>query len=117
MNGRGRILGYGGAAGLVVAGTVGGLALPAGAGEITAMLLIGIGLVLVVSLVFLEIGLSEDCERDRERSPTPGVPDGPGEAQASGPRGPGGPETASPLAPAGPRHPGHDTARRRPARL
>jgi hypothetical protein len=43
----------------VLAGCVGGLVVPGVSGEIVAMALIGVGLVGVVRLVFLEIGFSE----------------------------------------------------------
>ncbi len=47
--------------GIVCALTIGG-----GAGQVVALVLVGIGLVLAVSLVFYEVGLSEDHERARE---------------------------------------------------
>ena len=40
-----------------------------GTGQILAMALIGIGLVGLVSLAFLEVGLSEDRDRDRPARP------------------------------------------------
>jgi hypothetical protein len=38
-----------------------------GLGELLALVLISLGLVLATSLVFLEVGLSEDRERAREQ--------------------------------------------------
>lgn len=66
MTGRGRIVGYGGAAALVVVGVVCAVLVSGGTGEVLAMAFIGVGLVAAVSLVFYEIGLSEDRELDRE---------------------------------------------------
>ena len=66
MTRRARWLGYGGAAALVVIGIACAVLISGGTGQVLAMALIGVGLVAAVSLVFLEIGLSED--RDRARS-------------------------------------------------
>jgi hypothetical protein len=66
MTRRSRVAAYGSASALVVIGVVLEVFLSGGAGGLVAVALIGIGLVGLVSLVFLEIGLSED--RDRERS-------------------------------------------------
>jgi hypothetical protein len=52
---------------LVVAGGVCAAAISGEAGEILALVLIGSGLVTFVGLAFLEVGLSEDRERERER--------------------------------------------------
>jgi hypothetical protein len=67
MTRRSRITAFGSALGLVVAGVVCLAAIAGGAGQILGFLLIGLGLVLATSLVFLEVGLSEDRERARER--------------------------------------------------
>jgi hypothetical protein len=67
MTKRGRIVGYGAAAVLVVAGGLSAALAGGGVGQALAMVLIGLGLVLAVSLVFYEVGLSEDRERARER--------------------------------------------------
>lgn len=66
MSPRARILGFGSAAGAVVAGTlcavfVGGLT-----GSVLAILLITAGLGAVLLLVFLEVGLSEERELAKE---------------------------------------------------
>src|SRR5437763_6339617 len=66
MTKRGRIVGYGIAALLVAIGAV-GAALVGGGGELLALVFIGMGFVLATSLVFFEVGLSEDRERERER--------------------------------------------------
>jgi hypothetical protein len=63
---RSRIRGFGGAGVLVVGGIVCGIAIGGGLGQVLALVLIGIGLVVAVSLVFYEVGLSEDHERARE---------------------------------------------------
>jgi hypothetical protein len=62
---RSRIIGFGSAALLAVAGVVCAVILH-GLGEILAVLLIGLGFVLATSLLFLEVGFSEDRERARE---------------------------------------------------
>jgi hypothetical protein len=57
-----------GSAGLLVAGgIVCAAAISGGVGQYLAFALIGIGLVAVVSLVFFEVGLSEDRELAREQ--------------------------------------------------
>jgi hypothetical protein len=61
-----RLAGYGGAAALVVVGVVCAVLIAGGTGEALAMAFIGVGLVLAVSMVFAEIGFSEDRELDRE---------------------------------------------------
>jgi hypothetical protein len=71
-----RFLSFGLAAALVLAGAMCAAVIGGGAGQILAMALIGIGLVLATSLVFLEVGLSEDRERAREPRPRPGNPAG-----------------------------------------
>lgn len=58
---------FGGAALLIVAGLVCLAAIGGETGQILALVLIGLGLVLATSLVFLEVGLSEDRELARER--------------------------------------------------
>jgi uncharacterized membrane protein YhiD involved in acid resistance len=68
MTKRGRIVGFGSAALLVIAGAVGAAAFPGTVGQLIALVLIGLGFVLATSLVFLEVGLSEDRERAREQA-------------------------------------------------
>jgi hypothetical protein len=65
LSGRARIAAFGSAGALVVIGIACAVLLGGGFGQTLAFVLIGIGLVVVTSLVFLEIGLSEDRERDR----------------------------------------------------
>lgn len=67
MSRRERIAGFGAAVALVVIGAGSGTLLGGEVGPVVAIVLIGLGLVLAVSLVFLEVGLSEDQERARER--------------------------------------------------
>ncbi len=71
MTTRSRIVGYGLAGVLVLAGVTCTVAVGGGTGQLLALVLAGIGLVLATSLVFLEVGLSEDRERARERKATP----------------------------------------------
>ncbi len=62
-----RILAYGSAGALIVAGGVCGGLVSGETGEVLALVLIGLGLVGIVGLAFMEVGLSEDRERERER--------------------------------------------------
>jgi hypothetical protein len=59
-----RLLAFGAAAILVVAGLACAAFVPGVLGGALATALIGVGLVLATSLVFFEIGLSEDRERE-----------------------------------------------------
>jgi hypothetical protein len=68
MTRRSRIVGFGSAALLVVAGAVCAAVFSPGLGEDLALVLISLGAVLAVSLVFLEVGFSEDRERAREEA-------------------------------------------------
>src|SRR2546425_9080738 len=67
MNSQERFVSFGLAAALVLAVAVCAVVFSGGTGQILALALIGIGLVLATSLAFLEVGLSED----RERASTP----------------------------------------------
>ena len=67
MTTRSRIIAFGSAAALVAAGVVCAAAVAGGVGQYLSFALIGLGLVAVVSLVFLEVGLSEDRERASDR--------------------------------------------------
>jgi hypothetical protein len=66
MTKRARIAAFGSAGVLVIAGVVCAAVISGATGQVLALVLIGIGLVAATSLVFLEVGLSEDRERDRE---------------------------------------------------
>ena len=66
MSTRGRILGFGSAALLVLAGILCAVFVPGTTGEVLILGLMGTGFILATSLVFLEVGLSEDRERARE---------------------------------------------------
>jgi hypothetical protein len=66
MTKRGRIVGFGSAGLLVIVGAVAAAAFSGTLGQVLALVLIGVGFVLATSLVFLEVGLSEDRERARE---------------------------------------------------
>ena len=52
---------------MILAGIVCAVVFSDGTGEALALALIGLGLVAATSLVFLEVGLSEDRERELER--------------------------------------------------
>ena len=67
MTRRARIALYGSTALLVVAGVVCAAAFGGGTVQFVGFLLIGAGLIIAMGLVFLEVGLSEDRERARER--------------------------------------------------
>jgi hypothetical protein len=68
MTRRGRILSYGSAALLVVVGVVVAVVIGSMVAAVIGLLLSGVGLVLATSLVFYEVGLSEDRERAREQA-------------------------------------------------
>ncbi len=57
---------FGSAALLVLAGILAAILISDGTGQVLALVLIGLGLVLATSLAFLEVGLSEDRELLRE---------------------------------------------------
>jgi hypothetical protein len=69
---RARIALYGSTALLIVAGAVCAAAFGGGTVQFVGFLLIGAGLIIAMGLVFLEVGLSEDRERAREREATLG---------------------------------------------
>ena len=64
---RSRFITYGTAVLLVLGGGVCAASVAGTTGEILAMALIGVGLVLLTGLIFMEVGLTEDRERERER--------------------------------------------------
>ena len=66
MSRRARIVGFGSAALLVVAGIACAFAFSGGLGQNLAFALVALGLVEATSLVFAEVGFSEDRERARE---------------------------------------------------
>jgi hypothetical protein len=68
MTRRSRIVGFGSAALLVVLGAMCAAVFSPGLGEDLALVLISLGAILAVSLVFIEVGLSEDRERAREEA-------------------------------------------------
>jgi hypothetical protein len=65
MTVRARIAAYGLAVLLIVAGAACAAAVGGETGEILALVLIGLGFVAITGFVFLEVGLSEDRERER----------------------------------------------------
>lgn len=67
MSPRARVISFGSAGLLVVAGAACAALVSGGTGQILSLVLIGLGLVLVTALVFLEVGLSEDRQRAREQ--------------------------------------------------
>ena len=68
MSRRSRIVGFGSAALLVLAGAVCAVAVSGELGAILALVLISLGCVDAVSLVFAEVGFSEDRERARAQA-------------------------------------------------
>lgn len=71
MSRRARTLGYGGATALIVAGVACAALVTGAAGALVAIGLVGLGLIAVISLVFLEVGLSEDHARAQAVKPVP----------------------------------------------
>jgi hypothetical protein len=69
MSPRSRILRYGVSIAVALAGVVCGAVIPGSAGGTAATVLVGIGLVGVLSLIFYEVGLTEDRERARRQEP------------------------------------------------
>jgi hypothetical protein len=65
---RTRTLRYGASVAVALIGVACGVVIPGAVGGTAATVLIGIGLVGVVSLVFYEVGLTEDRDRDRDRA-------------------------------------------------
>jgi type VI protein secretion system component VasK len=74
MTRRSRIIGFGSAGILVVAGVIGAVVVNGTPGQLLAIVLIALGLILATALVFLEIGLSEDRERAQEEARQPRQP-------------------------------------------
>ena len=76
MSRRGRVVGFGSAALLVIGGALSAAVVGGVTGDVLALALIGIVLIEATSLAFLEVGLSEDrerardLERRRKRAPT-----------------------------------------------
>lgn len=66
MSWRARSLAFGSCGLLIIAGAVCAAAF-GGTGQFVGFLLIGVGLIIATGLAFLEVGLSEDRERARER--------------------------------------------------
>ncbi len=67
MSRRARIRAYGSAGLVIVIGVLCAVALGGGLGDALSLALVGIGLVVVTSLAFLEVGLSEDRARAIEQ--------------------------------------------------
>jgi hypothetical protein len=67
MSTRSRVIGFGSAGLLVVIGAVCAVVVGGETGEVLALALISLGFIAATALVFLEVGLSEDRERERER--------------------------------------------------
>jgi hypothetical protein len=67
VNRQSRTFGFGSAAGLVVAGIACAVIFSGGLGQNLAFVLVALGLVLATSLVFYEVGLTEDRERASEK--------------------------------------------------
>jgi hypothetical protein len=69
-----RIVAFGSALGLIVFGIVCAAVIRGSTGQILGIGGIGIGGILLTSLAFLEVGLSEDREREREAQTRPKEP-------------------------------------------
>jgi hypothetical protein len=67
---RTRLLSFGAGALMIVAGLVAGPLLGGVTGEAVAIALYSLGGIAIVSLVFLEVGLSEDRDRERGLAPS-----------------------------------------------
>jgi hypothetical protein len=74
MTVRARIVVYGATALLVIAGVVCAAVFGGATVQFVGFSLIGVGLVIATGLLFLEVGLSEDRERAREREAAVGKP-------------------------------------------
>lgn len=104
-----RTIRYGAAGVLVLAGVVCGALVPGTAGGTLATVLVGIGLVIAVSLVFYDIGLSEDRDRDRAEHAGPPRPKPERRDEGEGPPAPHGSDRAHDAS-----HSPWPTGRRRP---
>ena len=71
MDQRSRALRYGACLILVLAGLACGAAVPGSAGGTICTGLVGVGLVVAMSLIFHEVGLSEDRERAQREPSAP----------------------------------------------
>jgi hypothetical protein len=71
MTKRTRIVTYGASVALILVGSACAALVAGVAGQVLAMALIGSGLVILTGLVFMEVGLSEDREREHELRPVP----------------------------------------------
>lgn len=116
MSRRSRIIGFGSAALLVVAGIASAFLFSGGLGQNLAFALVALGLVEGTALVFYEVGLTEDRDRARERAAQTSGPasreDGkPADGRPSGAR-----EADHPARLSRPRS-GRDRMRGRPRRL
>jgi hypothetical protein len=93
LSGRTRALRYGASIGVALVGVACGALIPGTAGGTAATVLVGLGLVGVVSLIFYEIGLTEDRDRAADASRRePGAerrtPASPRDHENGRPRGP-----------------------------
>ena len=70
MTRRMRVLSFGGAIAAMVVGAIAGAIVGGITGEAIAIAFVSVGAIGVVSLIFLEVGLSEDREREREARET-----------------------------------------------
>jgi len=67
---RDRLFAYGLCALLIAGGTLAVLTVGGSTGQVLAFVLIALGFVLAISLVFYEVGLSEDRDRARQEKQT-----------------------------------------------
>src|ERR1700749_4140612 len=85
MTRRTRALRYGASIAVALVGVVCGATIPGTAGGTAATVLVGIGLVGVVSLIFYEVGLTEDRDRERARRRTELEADAPAHRNGAAP--------------------------------
>ena len=82
---RTRTLRYGAAIAVALVGVACGALIPGTAGGTAATVLVGLGLVGVVSLVFYEVGLTEDRDRAAEARRSGGRPEDPSSRPSGSP--------------------------------
>lgn len=68
MDKRSRVISYGSAFLFIVVGVDAAVLFGGAVGQLLAIVLVGLGLVLATALMFYEVGLSEDRERAREEA-------------------------------------------------
>lgn len=118
MTRRARTLRYGVSIAVALVGVACGATIPGTAGGTAATVLVGIGLVGIVSLIFYEVGLTEDRDRASEGPPGSRREGTVGDVDSHGGETAGEDGSTPPRKPGSPREPGssgeHDGGRVRP---